>query len=42
MTAFNGETIELKLEKYFPLLKEIAFDSFNEYKDICAEKNHHR
>ena len=38
MTAFDGETIELKLEKYFPLLKEMAFDSFNEYKDICAEK----
>lgn len=38
MLAFDGETIESKLEKYFPLLKEMAFDSFNEYKNICTEK----
>lgn len=38
MAIFDVETIELKLEKYFPLLKEMAIDSFNEFKKICTEK----
>lgn len=38
MTIFNSEMVEQKLEKYFPILKELAFASFKEYQEICTEK----
>lgn len=38
MVNFEGTYVENKLEKYFSVLRDIAFLSFEEYKSICVEK----
>jgi hypothetical protein len=39
LKKFDGREIETQLEKYFAILKEMTFLSFEEYKEICAQKN---
>lgn len=38
MTIFSSEMVEQRLEKYFSILKDLAFASFEEYQEICTEK----
>lgn len=38
MKNFDGEKIETELKKYFGILKDMAFDSFREYQEICLLK----